>query len=411
MTFLKKLTICCATASILITTSAAIAESQTPTPNATAAQASQPMIIPDAPSLDAKAYVLLDPTTGKVIAQKNADVKREPASLTKLMSLYLVFSALNNGTINLDDKVRISKDAWHTGGSRMFIKAGEEVPVNQLIQGVIVDSGNDATTALAEFVAGSTSSFVNMMNTQAQRLGMKNTHFMNPTGLPHKDHYTTAMDLATLARAIINDFPEEYHYFSEKWFTYNGIKQPNRNRLLWRFEGADGLKTGHTDEAGFCLISSAKKDDTRFISVLLGAATDNERADDSIRLLTYGFRFYQTKKVYDANTPVSTQRVWGGEDDTVQLGLAKPLFVTVPTGEMHNIKTQITLQDDIKAPVKKNKAYGKIDVLLNGKTIATESLIALNSNKEGGIVHQLTDSVSLSIHHLLNHNSDEDKKS
>ncbi|MBV8801659.1 MAG: D-alanyl-D-alanine carboxypeptidase, partial [Gammaproteobacteria bacterium] len=234
-------------------------------------QPQQPTIAPTAPNLDAKGYILIDAASGRVLAEKNADVRMPPASLTKLMSLYIISDALKNGSIHPDDKVRISSKAWKTTGSRMFVKVNDEVPVKDLLQGIIVASGNDASVAMAEYIAGTEETFASMMNSQAKNLHMNNSHFLDSTGLPNPNHYSTPRDLATLAQAITKNFPEDYKLFSEKWFVYNGIRQPNRNRLLWRFQYADGLKTGHTDDAGFCLVASANKNGMRLISVIMGA--------------------------------------------------------------------------------------------------------------------------------------------
>jgi len=360
---------------------------QNPVPDSALANtpSNQLFLIPQAPELDVKAYVLMDSKTGHIIAAKHPNQHLEPASLTKLMTLYLVFSSINQGTIHLDDKVHISKKAWQMGGSKMFVKAGDDVPVSTLIQGVIVDSGNDATVALAEFVAGSESSFVDMMNMAAKRLGMNDTHFLDATGLPHANHYTSAHDLAIVASAIINNFPQDYHFFSEKWFTYGTIKQPNRNRLLWRYEGADGLKTGHTEKAGFCLVSSAQKNGTRLVSVVLGAPSDEARSADSIRLLTYGFRFFTTTKLYDANTAITTLPVRKGESDKVALGLASPLWVTIPVGAQSLLKTNKQLPKVLEAPVTKGQSYGSLMVSFKSETIADAPLIALTNNDTGGL--------------------------
>jgi serine-type D-Ala-D-Ala carboxypeptidase (penicillin-binding protein 5/6) len=384
-----------------------------PTPDANnATPSSQPAIIPNAPSIDATAYVLMDAKTGTVIAEKNADQSIPPASLTKLMSLYIVFGAIENDTITLDDKVRISEAAWKTGGSKMFVKVGDQVPVSELVQGVIVDSGNDATIALSEYVAGSEQSFVEMMNLQAKRLGMNSTHFEDADGLPSNEHYTTASDLAILTRALINHFPQYYHYFSEKWFTYAGIRQPNRNRLLWRYENADGLKTGHTEDAGYCLISSALQpsDNMRLITVVLGAPSDEERSSDSIKLLTYGFRFFETTMLYDANTPVSSTRVWKGKEKEINLGLTQPLFVTIPTGSQKFITTSVKLNEHIQAPVKEGKQYGMLSLILQDEVVAQEPLIALENDPKGGLFRSIADTVSGWFHHKDKSQTNEVKK-
>lgn len=360
----------------------------------------QPQLIPPAPKLNAAAYVLMDANSGKIIAQKNMNVQRQPASLTKLMTLYLTFRAIKNGTIKPTDEVLVSKKAWQMGGSKMFIKVGDHVPVDLLIQGIIVDSGNDATVALAQDIGGTEASFVTMMNQEAQALGMTQTHFVDSTGLPDPNHVSTAYDLATLARAIITTFPNDYHYFSQKWLTYNKIKQPNRNRLLWRFPGADGLKTGHTSEAGYCLISSAKNPQgMRLLSVMLGTPTDEARANDSMALLRYGFHFFTTKQLYAANTPITKVRVWGGNEKQISVGLKNALYITTTTAEAKKVKTKTLLNGKITAPVKKGQTIGSINVTLNGQNIKTAPLITLSANAKGGIFRRSTDHVEGWFHH------------
>ncbi len=364
-------------------------------------QPQQATIAPSAPNLDATAYILLDGTSGKILAEKNADMRVAPASLTKLMSLYIISSALKNGQVHLDDKVRISTKAWKTEGSRMFVKAGDEVPLRELLQGTIVASGNDSTVAMAEHIAGSEETFVDMMNAAAKQLGMNNSHFVDSTGLPNKDHYSTAHDLAILSKAYINNFPEDYGYYSEKWYTYNGIRQPNRNRLLWRYEYADGLKTGHTDDAGYCLVGAAKKDGMRLISVVMGAPNDNARTEDSIRLLTFGFRFFETKKLYNADTALTQARIWGGATSEIPLGVSKDMYVTVPTGQYKRISANITLNSPLKAPITKGQVYGTLNVVLNNQVIATQPLIALQSSEKGNFLRRAIDTVSYRFHKLF----------
>lgn len=361
-------------------------------------QPQQATFTPGAPNLDATGYILLDGTSGRILAQKNADNRMPPASLTKLMSLYIISGAIKNGQIHLDDKVRISTKAWKTEGSRMFVKVGDEVPVKDLLQGIIVASGNDATVALAEYVAGTEEAFTSMMNEQAKLLGMTNSHFMDSTGLPNKNHYSTAHDLATLTMAYIKNFPEDYSYYAEKWFAYNGIKQPNRNRLLWRFQYADGLKTGHTDEAGYCLVGAAKKDGMRLISVVLGEPNDNARTEDSIRLLTYGFRFFETHKLYTGAKPLVIARVWQGENSETPLGLNEDFYVTVPTGQFKRLQADMALNNPIKAPVTKGQTYGVVNISLNNQLIASKPLVALEDNARGGLLRRATDSVKYNIH-------------
>lgn len=364
-------------------------------------QPQQPIITPTAPNLDIKGYILIDANSGKILAEKNADLRMAPASLTKLMSLYIISSALKNGSIRIDDKVRISTKAWQTTGSRMFVKVNDEVPVKDLLQGIIVASGNDASVAMAEYVAGSEETFANMMNAQAKNLGMKNSHFLDSTGLPNPNHYSTPRDLAILAQAITNDFPQDYKLFSEKWFVYNGIRQPNRNRLLWRFQYADGLKTGHTDDAGYCLVSSALKNGMRLISVVMGANSDEARTEDSIRLLTYGFRFFETHKLYNGSTTLTKARVWKGVDKEIPMGLAHDFYVTLPTGQYKNIQANLQLNDHIKAPIVKGQTYGSLNIMLNNQIIASEPLIALKSTEKGGFWRRMTDTFRFSFNKIF----------
>ena len=373
-----------------------------PYSNLPSPKASQPLLVPQPPNVDAKGFILEDASTGQILAEKNIDTRMPPASLTKMMTLYITFQAIQDGRISLDDKAPISKKAWQTGGSRMFVKAGSTVPVHELIQGIIVDSGNDATVALAEYIAGSENAFVSLMNQQAQALGMTNTHYTDATGMPHPDHYSTPRDIATLARAIIAHFPNEYHFFKQKWFTYNGIKQPNRNRLLWRVPYVDGMKTGHTKAAGYCLVASGQQDNMRLVSVVMGAPTDEARAEDSQRLLTYGFRFFENHHLYDANKGLTKARVWQGENENVQIGLVQPINVVIPTGSYKNLKAEIEINEPLKAPIAKSERVGTLVVSLDGKQLMQRPLVALQSDPKGGLWTRMTDSVSLSWHNMFN---------
>jgi D-alanyl-D-alanine carboxypeptidase (penicillin-binding protein 5/6) len=357
-----------------------------------------PALTPAAPDINAKGYVLLDANSGYVIAQKNGDQRMPPASLTKLMTLYIAADALKNGQINLDDKVRISKKAWQMGGSKMFIREGKLVPVELLIQGIIVASGNDATYAIAEYIGGNEPSFVTLMNQTASSLNMTNTHYKDSNGLPAKEHYSTPMDIAKLARAWIVNFPEYYPWFKQKWITYNGIKQPNRNRLLWRDPTVDGLKTGHTDAAGFCLVASAERDGMRLVTVVMGAPTDSARASDSEALLNYGFRFYETHKLYAANTPLITPRIWYAKNKTIALGLAQDLYITIPKGQYKNIKAVISITNTLKAPIDKGQNYGTVKILLNDKEITEQPLIALQDDPKGSFFSRAIDHVCYLFH-------------
>src|SRR5579863_1983835 len=308
---------------------------------ATAAGAAVPT--PPAPDLDAGSYILIDSQSGNVIAQKNADERMEPASLTKLLTTYVIFSALKDGRVKLDDQVTISEDAWRTGGSRTFVKVGSQVPVIDLMKGMIVQSGNDATVALAERVGGTRDGFVQLMNQYAQRLGMKSSHFANVDGLPDPQHYTTARDLATVANALVRDFPEYYYVFRMKDFTWNRIKQPNRNGLLWSDPSVDGLKTGHTEAAGYCLIASAVRNDMRLVSVVLDAPKWHSREADAEALLNYGYNFFETQKVAAARAVILKPRVFESAAGYAAVGTPADLYVTLPRGKAAAVTTNAAL--------------------------------------------------------------------
>lgn len=348
-----------------------------------------------APTIDvtAHSYVLMDYNSGQIIAEKNKDERVAPASLTKMMTMYIVSTALKSGQLTLDSKVHITKKAWKTGGSRMFVKVGSDVPVHDLLKGIIVASGNDACVALATHVAGSEAAFATLMNQTAQDLGMKNSHFVDSTGLPNDDHYTTAHDIAILTHALIRDFPEFYAWYKQKWFVYNDIKQPNRNRLLWRDATVDGVKTGHTDKAGYCLASSAKRDNTRIISVVMGASADATRASDSESLLNYGFRFFESHKLFTAGQSLSEPRIWSGEQKTLQVGLTKDLFVSIPMGQYQTLKADLTLNKDIKAPITKGQQLGEVKIMLNDQVLATRPIVAFQDNLQGGLWARTRDHV------------------
>jgi D-alanyl-D-alanine carboxypeptidase (penicillin-binding protein 5/6) len=355
----------------------------------------EPLPVPKPPSIGAKAFILEDFDSGRIIADKDSNQPVEPASITKLMSAYAVFKELHSGNITLSDMVTISEKAWRTPGSRMFVEVGKQVSVEDLIQGMIVQSGNDATVALAEYVAGSEDSFAALMNRHAEALGLKGTHFVNSTGLPDPQHYMTARDIAQLAAAIIREFPEYYKWYSQKKFTYNDITQYNRNKLLWRDESVDGMKTGHTDSAGYCLVTSAKKDDMRLISVVLGTESEKARADASQALLNYGFRFYETHKLYDAGKQLATARVWKGETDSVSLGLNSPLYATVPRGQYKALAASMTINNRIMAPVSKDETLGSVQVQLGDAVIAGKNLVALQGVGEGSFWQRIVDEALL----------------
>lgn len=351
----------------------------------------KPIATVAAPDFDAKAYILIDANSGYVMAQKNADQRLPPASLTKVMTLYLAADALKTKKIQLTDMITVSEDAWRTGGSRMFIKVGTSVSAQDLISGIATASGNDAAVAISEHLAGTESSFANLMNQEAKKLGMNNTNFTDSNGLPNNNHYSTARDLSILSSAWITNFPEYYPWFKEKWMSYNGIKQPNRNRLLWSDSSVDGFKTGHTDESGYCLIVSAMRNGMRLISVVLGAKNDAERTKYSEALLNYGFRFFETRKLFAANTSLITTRVWLGKEKTSALGLKDALYITLPVGQHSDLKVKADINKHIKAPVIKGQSYGTINIILDGKIIATKPLIALNNNERTNFVFALYD--------------------
>lgn len=358
-------------------------------------------IQPAAPNIASTAHITIDVNSGKILAQKGIEEKRPPASLTKVMTVYVVASALKSGQIKLEDKVTISKKAWKTPGSKMFVKHGQRVSIQDLLQGIIVDSGNDACVALAEYLAGNEKNFTVLMNKQAKALGMNDTNFTDSTGLPHKDLYTTAKDLAILSRAIIKDFPEYYHWFKQKWFTFNGIKQPNRNRLLWRNALVDGMKTGHTDQAGYALIASAKKGDMRLVSVILGAPSESARADGGQRLLSYGFRFFETHKFYAANKPITSVRVWKGTNNKAELAINHPLYLTIPSGSYNDLEISTHLNQHIEAPIKQGQELGKLTIKLNNKLLAEVPLHALANIERGNLLSRMKDGISLSFKKLM----------
>jgi serine-type D-Ala-D-Ala carboxypeptidase (penicillin-binding protein 5/6) len=364
-------------------------------PAASTAPALKPPPIPAAPQVKARGYFLLDFTSGQVLAEMNADQRLEPASLTKLMSAYAIFHALKDGRIKLTDEVRISAHARDQDGSRMFVEVGTFVTVENLIQGLIVQSGNDATVALAEHVAGSEPVFIDLMNQYAQRLGLASTHFQNSPGMPSPEHYTTARDIAVLSAALIREFPEYYKWYSQRDFTWNKITQPNRNGLLARDPSVDGLKTGHTESAGYCLVSSAKRGDMRLVSVVMGSPTISAREDASAALLNYGFNFYQTRKLYDANATVLTLPVWKGAAETVKLGVTHDVYVVMPRGQEGSLSAAADVPDPLFAPLARSTEVGKLRVTLGDKTLGTYSLHPVEDVGEAGFFSRMIDDVKL----------------
>ena len=353
------------------------------------------MVIPAPPKIKPDSYLVMDFDSGKFLVSENIDDQVEPASLTKIMTVYAVAYEISLGNIHLDDMVQISEKAWRMEGSRMFIEVNESVSVKDLLMGVIIQSGNDASVALAEYVAGSEEVFAQVMNQHAAEIGMTGTHFMNSTGLPHPDHYTTARDMAILVSALIRKFPDEYQIHAIRKFEYNGISQPNRNRLLWRDETVDGVKTGHTQSAGYCLVASAKRGDMRLISVVMGADSDEARTIDSQSILNYAFRFYETHKLYKAHETIATERVWKGAVDTVNLGLGGDLYVTVPRGAYKQLDASIELNKLIIAPVSEGVVLGTLKVSLNDKIIENQPLISLGRVSQGNLFNRLRDEIKM----------------
>jgi serine-type D-Ala-D-Ala carboxypeptidase (penicillin-binding protein 5/6) len=359
-----------------------------------------PGSIPAPPDFDVKADILIDANSGSIIAEKNATQHLAPASLTKVMSLYLIADALSSGRLHPTDMVTVSENAWRTGGSRMFIKVGTSVSVKDLISGIATASGNDATVAMAEHLVGSEPNFVTMMNQTAHALGMNDTNFADSNGFSDVQHnYSSAKDLAILSRAWIKSFPEYYPWFKEQWITYNGIKQANRNRLLWRDPTVDGIKTGRTDEAGYCLIVSAERNNMRLISVVLGAKSEELRNKYSEALLNYGFRFFETRKLFAANTSLITPRVWLGKQKTMALGLRDAMYVTLPTGQHANLKAQVKVDDSLKAPIKKGQTCGTLNIMLDGSAIVSQPLVALKDNPRTNFVFALYDRIIMMFKH------------
>lgn len=369
-----------------------------PVANVSATPTAVPNMIPAPPDFNVKSYILVDANSGYVIAEKNADVRVPPASITKLMTIYLIDNALKNGQIKLTDQVRISENAWRIGGSKMFIRVGTTIPVQQLVNGVIVASGNDATVAMAEYIGGTEPSFAKMMNQTAKILGMNQSNFSDSNGLPAPEHYSSARDISILARGLINDFPEYYPWFKQKWIEFNGIKQPNRNRLLWRDASVDGLKTGHTDEAGYCLAASAVRGGMRLVSVIMGAPSDESRANFSEALLNYGFRFFETHKLFAVNTPVTTRKVWLGKESAIQLGVKQDLYVTIPVGKYQDLQANAEITGSLKAPIAKGQVCGKINVVLDKKIIATAPLVALQDDPSGNVISRFFGHILMLFH-------------
>lgn len=358
------------------------------------AQAS-PLPVPPPPQIDARAWLLTDLLSGQVLAEKAPDARVEPASLTKLMTAYLAFAAIEEGRIKPDQTLPVSEKAWRAEGSRMFLDPRRPAKVDDLLKGMIVQSGNDACIVLAEAIAGSEEGFAAMMNQMAKRLGMHNTHFVNSTGLPHPQHYTTARDLTRLAAALIRDYPDYYGYYAMKEYTYNGITQPNRNRLLWLDPNVDGVKTGHTQSAGYCLVSSAKRGERRLLAVVLGARSENARATESQRLLNYGFQSFETVRLYQANQPVTRLKLYKGRQGEVGAGFAHDMYVTVPRGAGNRVQAQLITRQPMIAPVSRGQQLGTVRLSVGGRHLGEHPLRALDNVAVASILGRAWDGMLL----------------
>lgn len=359
------------------------------------------VIVPRAPELNAEAFILMDAESGHVLVEKNADKQLPPASLTKMMTSYIAVHELAMGNVSDTTQVPISVNAWKKGGSKMWVREGTEVAMIDLLRGIIIQSGNDASVAVAEYFAGAEDAFADWMNQYAQRMGMSNTQFRNATGWPEDGHFSSARDLAQLALHIINDHPDYYGLYSEKSFKFNGIEQPNRNKLLWRDDSVDGLKTGHTEEAGYCLAASALRDGTRLIAVVMGTRSENARAQETQKLLAYGFRYFETHKLYSAQEALGNRKVWLGEQQQVQLGLAEDLYLTLPRGTKGDLDVDLVTDDYLKAPIQAGQKLGTLSVSKDGEVITERPLIAIDGVEEAGFVGRLIGEIELFFAKLM----------
>ncbi|MEQ4538441.1 MAG: D-alanyl-D-alanine carboxypeptidase family protein [Billgrantia sp.] len=378
---------------LLLFVSKALAQATpTPTPQT---------MIPAPPQIAAKSWILMDADSGRVLVEHNADERLPPASLTKLMTAYLVERELDRGNISLDDTVRVSENAWRTGGSKMFIEVNTDVTIRDLLYGIIISSGNDASVAVAEHLAGGEAPFADLMNQHATRLGLHNTSFANATGLPHPEQYSSARDMALLSQYIINDYPEHYAVYAEKYFTYNDIRQPNRNRLLWRDPTVDGLKTGWTTEAGYGLVASAKRDGMRLISVVMGTSSEESRAQETQKLLSYGFRYYETLKLYDQGAVLNSPRIWGGEKNELRVGVDRDVAMTLPRARNEELHARLDIRQDLTAPINLGDRVGTLEVRLGEEVVGEHPLVALETIEEGGLFKRLFDQVRRFFSNLL----------
>ena len=356
---------------------------------------SQVDVVPAAPKIGATSYIMIDHISGEVLVNENGNSRLPPASLTKIMTVYVVAKELEKGNIKLTDEVLVSEKAWKMPGSRMFIEVGDKITVDRLLKGVIIQSGNDASVALAEYISGDESVFVQMMNQHAQTLGMSDTNFENSTGLPSENHYTTALDLSKLSNALIREFPDIYKLHSEKEFEYNGIKQPNRNKLLWRDPSVDGLKTGHTEEAGYCLVASALRDKMRLITVVMGTNSEEARAKATQSLLNYGFRFYETRKIYSKDQVVDSIKVWKGEMDSLSLTVDDDIYMTFPRGKFDDLQAKLEVADTVIAPVAAGQEMGQLSISLDGDKKKIIPVFAQAAVDNGSIIKYIKDHILL----------------
>ncbi len=357
--------------------------------------------IPKPPSLNASNYILIDSTSGRILAEKNADERIEPASITKIMTGYVAADQIAKGFVSLEDQVLISENCWRKGGSKMFIREGTRVSLSDLIKGMVIQSGNDASCAIAEHVAISEEGFIDLMQLYVDELGLNNTQFKNVTGWPDPDHYSSARDLAKLTKNLIDKFPEHYSLYKERYFTFNEIKQRNRNSLLWQDESIDGVKTGHTESAGYCLVSSGVRNDTRLIAVTLKSSSEKSRLTDNRRLLDYGFRYFRTKKVLESNVSLLVEQVWGGETESVSLSSAQDFYLTLSPRDFPRVEPEVKLNDYLQAPIAKGQVVGQVDLILDGDTIASVEVVAMEEVQALGFFGTVWSNIKLLTHQFL----------
>jgi D-alanyl-D-alanine carboxypeptidase (penicillin-binding protein 5/6) len=401
MNFLRRTLVPFAALTLLL--GVAVAQTPPPRPSPVPRPVVPDAPVPPPPDVDGKSWVLMDYATGQILASKDPDLRVEPASITKIMTDYVVSAEVANGKVHMTDPVTISEHAWRGGGagtdgSTSFMKLGSQVPLKDLLYGMIIQSGNDAAIALAEHTAGSEDAFAGLMNAYAKQLGMVSSNFEDASGYPIANHYTTAHDIAILSRALIHDFPDDYAISAIKQFEWNGIKQGNRNTLLWRDPSVDGIKTGHTAAAGFCLAASAKQGESRMIAIVMGASSEKARADSAMALLSYGFRFYETHKLYDASKPLVTPKLWKGEQNQLPIGVADDVQVTVKRGQYDQLKATMDIPSTLIAPFKKGQQVGTLRIMLADQPVQTIPLIALNDAPQCGFFGRLWDSILLWFH-------------